>query len=564
MDIKKLVLYALAAILFFSLYSEWQKEHPANTASTQTEQAQHQSNVPPTFNPAASRHSDAQAVSQPTEVKHAITNGKVITVKTDVLNVEINTHGGALTQAELVKYPVSLQKKNTPIKLLNNNENQLYIAESGLTNLAAKGKTNAESVINYSAGKATYQLEPNQKELVVTLHGQAANGLQVEKSYIFKRDSYRVELQYKIINPTNKDWQGSIYNQIKRVGGGSSHSMFSHKGYTGASMYSKEHHYQKLSFKDLNDENLSKQATGGWIAMQQHYFLSAWVPSQKQTNYFYSLAENPQYGDHKVYTVGYVEPAVTVAPGKSVTTSSLFYVGPEIASRLNKVAPGLSLTIDYGWLWPISEAIFWVLAHVESVIGNWGWAIVIVTILIKLLFFGLSEKSFKSMARMRSLSPKLKTLKERHADDKQALSKATMELYRKEKINPMGGCLPMIVQIPVFIALYYVLYESVQLRQAPFIFWIQDLSAHDPYYILPVLMGISMFIQQKLTPAPMESSQAKMMMLLPVIFTVFFASFPAGLVLYWLVNNVVQSLHQWWAIKRHNNSLTKPAKKRKK
>jgi len=323
----------------------------------------------------------------------------------------------------------------------------------------------------------------------------------------------------------------------------------------GGAITSPDKAYQKISFSDMLDGNLSKNVKGGWAVMQQHYFLSAWIPNKQKTNHYYtSVSQNG------IYTIGFVGPRLKIAPGDKLSTKTTFYAGPQLSDRLQAIAPNLDLTVDYGWLWFISIAIFWLMKKIYLLIGNWGWSIVLVTIAIKALFYKLSATSYRSMAKMRRLAPKIKALKERVGNDKQKMSQATMELYKKEKVNPFGGCLPILIQIPFFIALYYVLIESVELRQAPFIFWIHDLSIKDPFYVLPVLMGISMFIQQKLSPAPPDPIQAKMMMLLPVVFTVFFLNFPAGLVLYWFVNNTLSILQQWYVMRKLEKELARASK----
>jgi len=294
----------------------------------------------------------------------------------------------------------------------------------------------------------------------------------------------------------------------------------------------------------MDKANVSRAVKGGWLAFQQRYFLGAWVPNQHQAQHYYSRVN----GD--IYTLGFVGPQLKVASGDQLRTRTTLYAGPEMADRLAVVAPHLDLTVDYGWLWALSVSIFWIMKHIYNFFGNWGIAIILVTLLIKLIFYKLSEKSYRSMAKMRKLSPQLQTLKERYGDDRQRMSQATMELYRREKVNPLGGCLPMLIQIPFFFALYYVLIESVELRQAPFMLWIQDLSAKDPYYILPLLMGASMYFQQKLNPAPPDPIQARMMNLMPVMFTALFLTFPSGLVLYWLTNNCLSILQQWYIMRR--------------
>jgi YidC/Oxa1 family membrane protein insertase len=307
----------------------------------------------------------------------------------------------------------------------------------------------------------------------------------------------------------------------------------------------------------MEEKNLNTFVEGGWLAVQQRYFITAWIPEKKQQNHYYS-----KVGPNNLFTIGSIGSTLHVRPGKTANIYSTLYLGPEIASDLKPLAKGLDLTIDYGWLFIFSNAIFWLMSKIYSVVGNWGWSIILVTLLIKSAFYKLSESSFRSMAKMRKLQPRMEALKTQYGNDKQKLSQETMKLYKTEKANPLGGCLPMIVQIPVFIALYYVLIESVQLRQAPFMFWIQDLSTKDPYYILPVLMGLSMFLQQKLSPAPTDPTHAKAMMALPVVFSLFLMNFPSGLVLYWLVNNCLQVLQQWYITRRIEKGLDKPKKKK--
>jgi YidC/Oxa1 family membrane protein insertase len=330
--------------------------------------------------------------------------------------------------------------------------------------------------------------------------------------------------------------------------------MFHVGSYTGASFSNPgKTRFQKVSFTDMGKANLNLDVKGGWIAMQEHYFLSAWVPNTESENKFYTLASN---GD---YTIGAVSQPITIKPQELKDIGSKLYIGPEITSVLKDIAPSLDLTVDYGMLWFVSSLLFSIMKSIHGVIGNWGWSIVLVTVLIKLAFYRLSATSYKSMAGMRKLQPKLQALRERYGDDKAKISQATMELYRQEKVNPLGGCLPIVIQIPVFIALYWVLLESVELRQAPFMFWIKDLASADPYHVLPLIMGATMLIQQKLNPAPPDPMQAKVMMFLPILFTGLFWGFPAGLVLYWIVNNTLSIMQQWYITYKYADD--KPVKK---
>ena len=538
MDIRKIVLYIALAVVVMSLWGDWQKDYGAIIPTTATVKQQAQTrtstNDVPSI-PATTIKKVTTAAAKP-----RANQGQLVHVKTDTLDLIIDSRGGNIINVKLPKYTISLKDK-TPITLLNDSQEKQYIAQSGL--LSKVGPATEKGQALYHIAKTNYIMTPDQKEMQVILTWQG-QGVSVEKIFTFNRGSYAIDITYKMTNNSDKTWAGHMYGQIKRKEVTEKTSLFYLHTFVGASISTQTKAYNKLSYKDLREENVNISSVGGWLAFQQRYFLSTWVPKQNETNHYYSNINNG------VYTLGYIGPEVSVAPGASAETGAKFYVGPEIADNLNVLAPHLGLTVDYGWLWIISVAIFWVMKYIYNIIGNWGWAIVITTLLIKLIFYKFSEKSYRSMAKMRKLMPRMKVIKERYGDDKQKMSQATMELYKKEKINPVSGCLPMIIQIPFFIALYWVLIESVELRHTPFIFWIHDLSAKDPFYILPILMGISMFIQQKLNPPPPDPTQAKMMMLLPVVFTAMFLNFPAGLVLYWLVNNIASGLQQWFIMYR--------------
>lgn len=534
----KIFLYIALFAVVFLLWQAWEKEHPPQAPVTAATQP-----IPTSVPPLQAQQQASSAVA--TVPKATVSSKKttqVIKIDTDVLHAEIDSQGGNLISLNLLKYPESSSTPNIPTKLLNSEPATLEVAESGL--IGEQGPDTQEGQVQYSAEKTQYQLDPSQNSLDVVLNWQNAAGLKVKKVFTFQRGKYDLQSHYEIDNQSKQAWNGQFYAQLRRMpqptGG-----IFSFHTFQGAALSTPDEPYKKFSFDKLAKENIKRSATGGWLALQQRYFLSAWIPPQNQDNTYYS-----RHDENNIITLGFVGPLLNVAPGEKTTAGAKFYGGPEITDDLKTLAPHLDLTIDYGLLWPISVAIFWVMKHIYNIVGNWGWSIVLVTLLIKLLFYKLSETSYRSMAKMRKLTPKLQAIKDRYGDDRQKLSQATMELYKKEKANPMSGCLPMIVQIPFFIALYYVLIESVELRQAPFILWIQDLSSRDPYYILPILMGISMWVQQKLNPPPTDPVQAKMFMLLPVMMTLFFLAFPAGLVLYWLVNSCVGILQQWYIIKR--------------
>ncbi len=467
--------------------------------------------------------------------------GQRVRVVTDQFIAEIDTAGGTLAHIGLRNYPESLDRPDQPFELLSTRGTDYYVAQSGL--IATSGNA-PDHHQQYTAEQTEYQLAPGQDRLEVPLTWTDPSGVTVTKTYIFHRGSFLVDVEHRVENATDQPWQGSQYRQLQRrppTGGG----QFGIYTYTGGVVSTPDKNYDKVSFSNMSDHDLNLQATGGWIAMIQHYFLGSWIPDQNEINTFYTRALS---GDR--YVLGMVGPQVQIPPGEIAGFSSRLFIGPKIQDLLEPLAPYLNRTVDYGWLWFIAEPLFWLLSWIHGFVGNWGWSIIILTIMIKAVFYKLSETSYRSMANMRKLAPKLQQLKERYGDDRQKMNQAMMEIYKKEKINPLGGCLPILVQIPVFIALYWMLLESVELRHAPWILWIQDLSTRDPLYILPIIMGASMFIQQKLNPVPPDPIQAKVMMALPFVFTIFFLWFPAGLVLYWVVNNILSIAQQYVITKR--------------
>ena len=410
----------------------------------------------------------------------------------------------------------------------------------------------------FDSTSQSYSLSDGKKELYVTLDGVNKNGVTFVKNFTFYKDKYQFLVDTKLKNTTEKDYSGHAYSQFRQyvhdepvTNQGFLNkiaSMTRFNTFTGASYYSHKDSYVKIPYKELDEKQLDKNIVGGWISIQKPYFLSAWIPQNNQVHHLYT--NQKPYTDGKVYTAGMLGKQVIVTPGEEFTTSSLLYSGPEITSNLSKVAKGLDLTIDYGWLWMLSNTIFWLLENINKIVHNWGLSIILVTFLIKGMFYKMSESSYISISKMKSIQPRLEALKKMHGDDREKLGAATRDLFLKEKVNPLGGCLPVFIQIPFFIALYYVLIESVQLRHAPFALWIQDLSAPDPYFVLPVLMGLSMLYQQTLNPKPEDPVQANMMYFFPVFLTVVFISFPAGLVLYWVTNNLLSIWQQVYVTKR--------------
>ena len=553
MDIRRVVLFAVLGFIGYSLWMDWQKDYPSiaptsNTIINETAASPSDGQLLPDMKTETTGTEQQSTVeTNQSAQSNVIKPAKVVHVKTDVLDLKIDLAQGDIIDAQLNEFSESVKDKKTPFTLLQNNPSERYVANSSL--FTVQENVIKTLAMDYQAEKSDYQLPPTEKELIVSLKGHNADGLNVTKRFIFTRGSYLINMKYELLNEGASAWKGYMNTQLLRSSPKEDKSSMFHVGsYTGASYSSPgKHSYQKVSFKDMSKSNLDTNVEGGWIAMQQHYFLSAWIPESQSNNRFYTRATTLDF------TIGSVSNPIEVLPSQHQMISSKLYIGPEVAEVLKGISPGLDLTVDYGMLWFVSSMLFSLMTAIYSFVGNWGWSIVLVTVLIKLAFYKLSATSYKSMANMRRLQPKLLALKERYGDDKAKMSQATMEFYKQEKVNPLGGCLPIVIQIPVFIALYWVLIESVQLRQAPFIFWINDLAAADPYHVLPVIMGITMLIQQRLNPAPPDPMQAKIMMFLPVFFTMLFWGFPSGLVLYWIVNNTLSILQQWYITKKYGS-----------
>lgn len=495
--------------------------------------------------PALPREPDAAIRAAPEE--EPLLERERVRVVTDVYDIEIDTRGGDIRHAQLLEYPIAVDKPDQPFQLLTDSGPLVYVIQGGL--LSEQQAPNHRA--RYRAERDEYRLEDQVDELEVRL-SWAEDEVQVDKVYTFRRGEYVIDVRYEVTNLGERDWRGWAYGQLRRNDptGGGMRLLYT---YTGAAISSPDKRYDKIRFRDMRDRDLERRITNGWAAMLQHYFVTALIPADpEQEHRYYTMVLNRDAPDPRdvSYIIGASTPPLQLAPGDSGSIQQRLYAGPKMQHILADVAPSLELTVDYGYLWFISKPLFWCLERLKGLTGNWGWAIILLTILIKILFYKLSAAGYRSMANMRRVQPRLLALRDRYANDKQRLNQAMMDLYKKEKINPLGGCLPILVQIPVFIALYWVLLESVELRQADFILWIQDLSIPDPFFVLPIVMGVTMFIQQKLNPAPLDPVQQKIMMSLPIVFTVFFAFFPAGLVLYWVVNNIL-SIGQQWLITRN-------------
>ena len=515
------------ALLFMSfiVYQQWQLDYhtPKPVVTEQAKTAV--SDVP------SSANSNANAVVNETQTK-----GNVITLENDVFRLQINTVGGDVVGSELLKYDAELDSK-TPFVLLQNTPQHTYVAQSGLI-----GKDG----IDTKSGRAVYQVEGSsfklaegQNELVVPFTFQR-DGVTYRKVFVLKRGQYDVAVNYEINNQSDKAIEVEPYGQLR-------HSLVDSSGsvamptYTGGAYSSSETNYKKYSFSDMENANLSINTKAGWVAILQHYFVSAWIPNQDADNQLYTLTDKA----NNIGSIGYRGPVTVIQPNSTETLTSKLWTGPKLQNEMGEVANHLDLTVDYGWAWFIAKPLFWLLTFIQKLVHNWGLAIICVTLVVKAILYPLTKAQYTSMAKMRMLQPKLQEMRERFGEDRQRMSQEMMKLYKDEKVNPLGGCLPLLLQMPIFIALYWTFMEAVELRHAPFFGWIQDLSAQDPYYILPILMGASMFLLQKMSPTPVaDPMQQKIMNFMPLIFMVFFLWFPAGLVLYWLVSNLITIIQQ--------------------
>ncbi|WDE11916.1 membrane protein insertase YidC [Thalassomonas haliotis] len=536
MESQRNLLFIALLVVTYLLFTQWQQDNapapsePAISQSFEESQGATQDFVPP---------SDSGAP----QVKAAPATARLINITTDVFEMKIDTRGGDIVEVKLLKYETE-QGNGIPFTIMQNGA-QKYIAQSGLT-----GANGLDRIIPgrpiYQTAQTDYRLN-DQDQLVIDLNYAGSEALAVTKRFTFNKNDYSVNVEYIINNNSSANASVQLYAQLKQNAGGDTSSALI-PTYRGAAYSTSEERYEKYDFDDIEDQNLNKSTPGGWVAMLQHYFVSSWVPGAEDNNLLYT-----SFSSNRDAVIGFKAPAVTIAANSQASTSATFYVGPKDQRVLEKIAENLDLTIDYGFLFMISQPLYWLLTTIQSGdfealglsfnfggVGNWGIAIIIITLIVKGGMYPLTRAQYTSMAKMRELQPKLTALKERFGSDRQKMSQAMMELYRKEKVNPAGGCLPLLIQMPIFLALYWVFLESIELRHAPFFLWIQDLSSLDPYYVLPVLMGISMFIMQKMQPMTIQDPmQQKMMQYMPVVFTVFFFWFPSGLVLYWLVSNII-------------------------
>jgi YidC/Oxa1 family membrane protein insertase len=550
MDVKRLILFVVMSFSILFFWNSWQEKNRPVEQVNKTE---------------AANEVKATPASIDVESQFRLQTDKRISVQTDLFKAEIDTMGGDLRKLELTQHRAADSDTNNFILLNDTAAPSVYVVQSGI----ALGKLATHKEVFTSAAK-DYQMAADQNELMVALEWTSPEGVKLTKTYTFVRGSYEVKVNQVVSNGSSAAIDPLVYYQIV-------HDSESNQGtkmmptFTGGAYFTDADKYKKVKFTEMAKEPLSKLAKDGWVGLVQHYFVGAWIPQTKEAQEFYTKDLG-----NKIYAIGTKYSTASVAPGASKDLSAKLYVGPQTHSELIKAAPGLEYTVDYGWLSFIASPLFMILSLIQGFVGNWGYSIILLTILIKLAFYPLSASGYRNMAQMRELAPRLQSMKEKFGDDRQKMQQAMMELYKKEKINPMGGCLPILVQIPVFISLYWMLLASVEMRHAPFILWVQDLSAPDtlfghipnvvpllggmPIGLLPILMGVSMIVQTKLNPKPADPVQAKVMMIMPIAFSLFFFFFPAGLVLYWFVNNVLSIAQQ----ARINHLIHKAALAKKK
>ncbi len=548
-------------VLSYLMWVEWQKDYGTQPQSqTVTESADTAVGVPSLPVPQDDSVPSAGDLPDPgagtgsttqEAISQAVMTGEseLLAITTDVLDVRIDLTGGTVVSARLLDYPVELEVSEIKVDMLNRSGPEMFIAQSGL--LSRESAPNHTSV--YQANTMQYTLGQSANEIHVPLTWDDGNGIQVTKTFIFERGNYDITVRHTLSNESGQSWSGSRYEQLQRSvltdkddGGFTNPGRYS---FFGIGFYSPDEKFEKIDFDDIASDPYQRSFSDGWLSMVQHYFFTAWIPPEAEVNSYSTKVYTPD--GRPRYIARAVSPAVNVGVGTNHEFESRLYVGPKLQDDLEDVAPGLGHTVNYGIFTVFSKPLYWLLSNIHSVVGNWGWSIVLLTVLIKLLFFKLTEAQYRSMARMRKLQPRIEQLKERYGDDRQRMSQAMMEMYKTEKVNPLGGCLPILVQIPIFIALYWVLLESVELRQAPFILWIDNLTARDPYFVLPVLNAAFMMMTQRLTPtAGMDPMQRKIMQFMPIGFSVMFAFFPAGLVLYWATNAGLSLAQQWYITRK--------------
>ena len=551
-EVQRIVLLIALGVIAYLLLQAWMRDYsrpppepppivaPDTTSETPSEASSNDMPVAPS--PSDVPGDDLAPPSrQDVPQTSGATADRKVYVYTPTLDLAIDRLGGDIVELRLPRYPAVIDEA-PPVQLLTQTPGHVYVAQSGL--IGRDGRDNADTRPLYVAGADEYRVEEG--PLAVSLTHEA-DGVTVVKRFLFNADDYLVTVEHEIDNASTEEFRARPFAQLKRDASrpDTSGTFMGPRPYVGAAFTTPDSRYEKVDFEDLDEGPFLFEERGGWAAVLQHYFLTAWVGGAEDMNGY-----NGRRLSDGNYAVGFVAPEVVVPPGRVETVSARFYAGPKIQKRLEAIAPNLNLTVDYGFLWWLSVPMFWVLDAIHSVVLNWGVAIILLTLAVKIVLFPLASAGFRSMAKMKQVMPQMKRLQERHAGDRQKLSQEMMALYRKEGANPFGGCLPLLLQMPVFFALYWVLYESVELRQAPFILWIHDLAAPDPWFVLPILYGASFFLMQLLNPPPPDPMQARVMKTMPLLFTVLFVFFPAGLVLYWLVNNILSLAQQWYITRK--------------
>ena len=536
----RFLLYVAFSLVLFMIWQQWNiEQNPQFQTQSQIEKTkqsqQSEGDIP---EEALLDKSKIKSPDQEEPVSNVKNKGENLTITNSDVELTISTQGGTIKKSKLLNYFKTTEEDSENINLFDY-EDEYYVAQSGLLHDKTSSKNEKT------------KLAPNHHDLYEVLNKTSDSvtlkwltkdkDISVIKKIKLNDAGFNVEVTSQVINNSRRAWAGRQYRQIRRESSSEGRSWVT-PTFTGGAYY--DGTYNKISYDEISKKKPKLNVQGGWVAMMEHYFVSSWYFSEKENNLFYTKEVNAE-GDRKDYIMGARSEALIIQPNENAVFKSSLYVGPKLQKKLEKISEGLELTIDYGVLTFIAKPLFWLLDKINLMVGNWGWAIILLTILIKLAFYKLSETSYRSMAKMKQFTPKIQSIRERYGSDRQKMNQAMMDMYKQEKINPLGGCWPILIQIPVFIALYWVLLESVELRQAEFIFWLNDLSTKDPYYVLPLIMGASMYFQQKLNPAPPDPMQAKIMQMLPIIFTAFFAFFPSGLVLYWVVNNLLSIAQQW-------------------
>lgn len=546
MDTRKLILIIILSTSLLLLWESWQKElqppvTQATPGATAGESGRHDPlPVPGDELASVSGSGNAAGIEgvSPTITPNLFEVGEKVRVTTDMVTVEIDTAGGDIRKLGLLKHPAR-EDESKPYELLLDQAARFQVAQSGLI---GEGLPSHKTSYTVDSSKRTFELSPGEDSVSVRLLAPEENGIQVAKIYTFHRGSYVIDVEFEIVNHSDNTIMPFSYFQMLRDAKEPAGQGFLVHSYTGPAMYTEEEKFLKVKFSDLDKNKATYPANedNGWVAMLEHYFLTAWLPEQGKPREYYvkRLAYNQ-------YTAGVIAPVEAIEPGYTGTIVMPFYAGPQEQKKLAELSPGLDLTVDYGWLTILAKPLFWLLSFYHSYVDNWGIAIILLTVTVKLIFFPLSAAGYRSMAKMRVVTPQLQRIREQYASDRQRMHQAMMEFYKKEKINPLGGCLPILVQIPVFIALFWTLLAAVELRYAPLALWITDMSVPDPYYVLPLIMGVSMWLQSKLSPKPTDPLQARIMQIMPIAFSIFFFFFPAGLVLYSLSNNILSIAQQW-------------------